>query len=481
MNLSDYYAITPLVFLVCWAIFLLLVDLWIPAGRKGITALLSAAGLLIALVLVLRSGEQVLTAFEGSVVVDGFSVFLSVLFLVSALAGIALAHDYLQRLGLERGEYYPLLLISTSGMMLMTYAYDLIEVFLALELLSIPLYILAGFSRLNLESEEASLKYFLLGAFSSGFVLYGVGLVFAATGYTDFPGIAKAAQNGSLNPTLFLIGAGLVLTGFGFKSALVPFHMWSPDVYQGAPSPVTAFMSVGAKAAGFAALLRVFVVVFPGMSVNLTPLLWALAALTMFVGNIVALVQSNIKRLLAYSSIAHSGYLLMAFVPYGNASVRSDAIAGMLFYLAAYCLTTFGAWAVVIALEKAEGKGLELEDYAGLGHRYPFLAATMTIFLLSFTGVPLTLGFWGKFYLFSTAVEGGFWQLALIGLLTSLISAYYYLRVVVIMYMRPGTPQVQRNFWPLLTSGVGALAVVILGIAPGVLLNLAVSALLKGL
>lgn len=481
MNLSDYYAITPLAFLVCWAIILLLVDLWIPAGRKGITALLSAAGLLIALVLVLRNGGQVLTAFEGSVMVDGFSVFLSVLFLVSALAGIALAHDYLQRLGLERGEYYPLLLISTSGMMLMTYAYDLIEVFLALELLSIPLYILAGFSRLNLESEEASLKYFLLGAFSSSFVLYGVGLVFAATGYTDFPGIAKAAQNGNLNPALFLIGAGLVLTGFGFKSALVPFHMWSPDVYQGAPSPVTAFMSVGAKAAGFAALLRVFVVVFPGMSTNLTPLLWALAALTMIVGNIVALVQLNIKRLLAYSSIAHSGYLLMAFVPYGNASIRSDAIAGMLFYLAAYCLTTFGAWAVVIALEKAEGKGLELEDYAGLGHRYPFLAAAMTIFLLSFTGVPLTLGFWGKFYLFSTAVEGGFWELALIGLLTSLISAYYYLRVVVIMYMRPGTPQVQRNFWLLLTSGASALAVVVLGIAPGVLLNLAVSALLKGL
>jgi NADH-quinone oxidoreductase subunit N len=254
--------------------------------------------------------------------------------------------------------------------------------------------------------------------------------------------------------------------------------MWAPDVYQGSPSSVTAFMTVGAKAAGFAALLRVFVVAFQSISADMTPILWALAALTMFGGNILAIAQSNIKRMLAYASIAQSGYMLMAFVPYGQGAVLKDTIAAMLFFLVTYSLATLGAWAVVIALEKEENKDLEIADYAGLGRKYPWLGAAMTVFMLSFTGMPLTLGFWGKFYLFSTAVEGGFTGLALVGLLTSLISAYYYLRVVVYMFMKPGEPTLTQDPWIQLTALVSAFLVVALSLFPGPLLDYASAALM---
>lgn len=479
MTLTDLMTILPLAVLVAWTTVLLLVDLWIPKDRKGITALLAAFGLALTLGLSLARGQQSQQAFGGMVVVDGFAVFLDVIFLVSGLASIALAHDYLKRMSIMRGEYYSLLLYAISGMMLMTYAYDLIIVFLALELLSIPLYVLSGFIRLDLRSEEAALKYFLLGTFSSGLVLYGIALIFAATARTDLPGILAAVELAPANLTMFLVGGALLLVGFSFKGAIVPFHEWAPDVYQGAPSSVTAFMSVGAKAAGFAALMRVFVVAFPSLSADLTPVLWGLAAITMVLGNIVALAQTNLKRLLAYSSIAQSGYLMMAFVPYGQGIVLSDTIAAMLFFLAGYALTTLGAWAVVIAVEKAEGKGLELQDYAGLGRKYPLLGAAMTVFMFSFIGAPPTLGFWGKFYLFRTAVEGGFTSLALLGLVASIFSAYYYLRVVVMMFMRSGEPEARRDPWLVLTAGVSALAVIGFSLAPGSLLNLALQAVLK--
>ena len=306
---------------------------------------------------------------------------------------MALSYDYLKRMDLHHNEFYILLLLSISGMLLMAMAADLILVFMALELLSIPLYVLAGFALPRQDSEEAALKYFLLGAFAGGFVVYGVALVFGATGSTALTRITAAISAGNANLAFLAVGAALILVGFGFKVAAVPFHMWTPDVYQGSPSPVTAFMAVCAKAAGFAALLRVFITAFPAIAQDITPILWVLSALTMILGNVVAIAQSNIKRLLAYSSIAQAGYILMALVPYGNSEVSQDAIASALFYLLAYAVTTFGAWAVVIALEKAEGKGLELNDYAGLARKYPALAAAMTVFMLSLTGVPPTLGF----------------------------------------------------------------------------------------
>jgi len=280
--------------------------------------------------------------------------------------------------------------------------------------------------------------------------------------------------------TLLAVGAGLILVGLGFKVAVVPFHMWTPDVYQGSPSAVTAFMAVGAKAGGFAALLRVFIVAFTVLAVDFTSILWVLAALTMFLGNIVAISQTNIKRMLAYSSIAHAGYILMAFVPYGQAQVASDAVAAALFYLFAYALTSFAAWAVVISLEKAEGRGLLISDYAGMGRKYPFLALVMAVAMLSFTGVPPTLGFVGKFYLFRTVIEGGFIGLALIGVLTSLISAYYYLRVVVVMYMQDGEPEVRRDRWVYLTAAAAGIAIVLLSIFSEPLFNWVSQAALMG-
>ena len=463
---DDYSTIWPLIFLGAWACVLLLVDLFIPKERKGITALLSALGLAITLGLTLAQIGVGLTGFNGMVVIDGFAVFVNALLLVSGLLGVALAYGYVKRMGLERGEYYTLLLFSVTGMMLMAQAADLIVVFLALELLSIPLYVLAAFARPRAESEEAGLKYFLLGAFATGFVVYGTALVFGATGSTNLITIVERAAPGAENLLLLSIGAAGILVGFGFKVAAVPFHMWTPDVYQGAPTAVTAFMSSGAKIAGFAALLRVFATAFPSIAVDMTGILWALAALTMIIGNVIAIAQSNIKRLLAYSSIAHAGYILMAFVPYGNPDVAPVSIAAGLFYLVAYAVTNFGAWGVVIALEKSEGRGLEIADYAGLARKHPVLAAAMTVFMLSLIGLPPTVGLVGKVYLFRAVIDGGFYGLAVIGVLTSLVSAYYYLRVVVVMYMRDGEPQTEREPFLDLTTITTAIATVAISLVP---------------
>jgi NADH-quinone oxidoreductase subunit N len=475
----DYKVLTPYTLLTAWACVLLLVDLFIPKDRKGLTALLAALGLAITLSFTLMQvGAEDATAFNNMVVMDGFSTFINALLLVSGLLGIALAYGYVKRMGLERGEYYTLLLFSVTGMMLMAQAADLIIVFLALELLSIPLYVLSAFARPKPESEEAGMKYFILGAFSTGFVVYGIVLIFGATQSTSLAAIVAAASNGT-SSLLLTIGAALLLIGFGFKVAAVPFHMWTPDVYQGAPTAVTAFMSSGAKIAGFAALLRVFATAFPSISADMTGVLWALAALTMIVGNVIAISQTDIKRLLAYSSIAHAGYILMSFVPYGNPDVRNVSIAAGLFYLVTYAITNFGAWGVVIALEKAEGKGLKIEDYAGLSKKHPMLALAMTIFMLSLIGLPPTLGLVGKFYLFRAVIAGGFTGLAIIGVLTSLISAYYYLRVVVTMYMKDGEPTTERETWLDLSTGATALLTVVLSLVPQILFAWASSAVLK--
>ena len=482
MNLSptDYKVLTPYIILTVWACILLLVDLFIPKDRKDITALLAALGLAVTLSYTLIQIGEEATGFNDMVVLDGFSTFVNALLLVSGLLGIALAYGYVKRMGIERGEYYTLLLFSVTGMMLMAQAADLIVVFLALELLSLPLYILAAFARPKVESEEAGMKYFLLGAFATGFVVYGTALIFGATGATNLIKIVDAASSSSSN-LLLTIGAALLLVGFGFKVAAVPFHMWTPDVYQGAPTAVTAFMSSGAKIAGFAALLRVFATAFPTIAVDMTDVLWALAALTMIVGNIVAVSQTDIKRLLAYSSIAHAGDILMAFVPYGNPDkdIASTAIAAGLFYLVAYAITNFGAWGVVMALESKEGKGLAIEDYAGLGRKHPALAAAMTVFVLSLIGFPPTIGMVGKFYLFRSVIDGGFIWLAIIGVVTSLISAFYYLRVVVTMYMKEGEPATEREFFLSLTTGLTAVLTVLVSIVPQSLFEWASSAVLK--
>jgi len=460
-----------LTFLVLWTCVLVIVDLFIPKNKKSITALLAAVGLLITLILVvIRSGTSV-SAFNGMLTLDGFSTFLNVILLISGLVSIALAYDYLKRSKLERGEYYTLLLFSIFGMMLMVSASNLIMVFLALELLSIPLYVLAGIAVPQVESEEASLKYFLLGAFASAFFLYGTALVYGSTGSTALSEIVSAIPAESTQLSTLLIGAALILVGLGFKVAVVPFHMWTPDVYHGAPSSVTAFMSIGAKVAGFAALLRIFVLAFPALADDMTTILWTLAAVTLVLGNVIAISQKNIKRMLAYSSIAHAGFILMALVPYGNEAVSSDSVAAALFYLMAYMLTNFAAWAVVIALERrnpagTSSEGLTLDDYAGLGRQQPALALTMSIAMLSFLGLPPTLGFVAKFFVLRTVLEGGYPGLALIGVLTSLVSAYYYLRVIGNMYMRDGEPIVRREVLLFSTAVLTAACTCLLYTSP---------------
>ena len=478
MTSNDIITLLPVIIVIVWAVLLLVVDLFVPKNGKSLTAMLAAVGMAAALGIDLAMSGRSEIAFNGMAVMDGFAAFSNAILLCSGIAGVALAYDYLKRMGWERGEYYPLMLFSTGGMMLLVQAYDLIIFFLAIELLSIPLYVMAGLARPRADSEESAVKYFLLGTFSSGFLLYGIALIYGATAHTDLLGIVASAAN-SPHLTLLSVGAALILVGLGFKLSAVPFHMWAPDVYQGAPTSVTGWMAVSVKVAGLAALLRIFVMAFPSLSDKLSPVILVLAALTMIVGNLLAIVQTNIKRLLAYSSIANVGYLLMAFVPYANGQVASDAIAATLFYMVGYAFTSFAAWAVVAAVERAEGKGLLIEDYAGIGRKYPWLGIAMVIAMLSFTGVPPTLGFWGKFYIFRAAVEGGNVGLALIGVLTSLLSAYYYLRVVVVMYMKPGDPEVRRESWVNLLAIFSAAGTLLLAFNPGPLLDLAEKAILK--
>jgi NADH-quinone oxidoreductase subunit N len=470
---TDLSPLLPLIIVIGWACLLLLIDLFIPKDRKGITAVLAALGLVAALVVTfLRFGESSV-ALSGMIVEDGFSIFLQFIFLATGLAGIALAYDYIKRREIQRGEYYILLLFTVGGMMLMASAGDLVVVFLALELLSIPLYVLSGFARPQVESEEAAMKYFLLGAFASSFVVYGIALTYGATQTTQLGEIVTAVQSGIANSALLVVGAGLILVGLGFKVAAVPFHMWTPDVYQGAPSSVTAFMSVGAKAGGFAALLRVFIAAFPDLADTWSVLVMIIAALTMTWGNVAAIAQPNIKRMLAYSSIAHAGYILMILPAAADAQVTPDAISAALFYILAYAVSNLGAWGVVLAMEKKEGGGLNLEDYAGLGTKNPGLALAMAIFMFSLTGVPPTAGFIGKFYIFRAVIDADLIWLAIVGVLTSLISAYYYLRIIVIMYMRPGEPETRSEAWLDTTVMLTGALTVLLGILPGPLLVLA--------
>jgi NADH-quinone oxidoreductase subunit N len=473
MIAEDLNTVLPVLVIAVWACVLLIADLFVPKDRKGITAALAAVGLLAAIgVSVMQIGlERV--AFGGMIVADGFSSFLQILFLILGLVALGQAYDYLKRQEIERGEYYVLLLFSITGMLLMALAGDLIIVFLALELLSIPLYVLAGFAQPRPASEESSLKYFLLGAFASGFVVYGIALVFGMAGSTQFGKIALVLEASGSPPALLLVGGAMILVGLGFKVAAVPFHMWTPDVYQGAPSSVTSFMSVGAKAAGFAALLRVFVEVFSLAGDAWGPLMIWIAALTMIWGNIAAIAQKNIKRMLAYSSIAHAGYIFMALPAAADPPVSNHAVSAALFYLLAYAITNLGAWSVVITLERLEGGGLDLDDYAGLGKRRPLLAAMMTLFMLSLTGVPPTVGFMAKFYLLEAVVDAGLVGLAVVAVLTSLVSAYYYLRVVIKMYMQDGEPETRREGLLNVTLWLMAICTLLFGLLPAPLLNLA--------
>jgi NADH-quinone oxidoreductase subunit N len=405
-------------------------------------------------------------------VVDNFSTLFTAIFLVGTILTALLSVSYASRMGIDRGEYYALLLFTTAGMIMMAQGLNLLMIFLGLETLSIALYILAGIQRRRSACLEAALKYFILGSFSSAFFLYGMALTFGATGSLDLERIARVVSRATFTgqPLLF-IGVGLMLIGFGFKVATVPFHVWTPDVYEGAPTSITAFMSVGSKAAGFGAFVRVFNIALEPLAPDWTQVLWVLAVATMVVGNVIAIAQTNIKRMLAYSSIAHAGYIVVAMV-----SASAMGTSSVLFYLLVYTFMNLGAFGVVLAVGRQREEVLTIDDYAGLGRRAPALAAAMALFMFALAGIPPTAGFVGKFYIFSAAVQSGFVGLAVIGVLASLVSVYYYLRVVVVMYMREPAgeiPLVPRNTPATVALLVAAGATLLLGLFPNAFMTAA--------
>ena len=469
LSTNDWLSILPVLILSGWGMVLLIVELFVPKERSSLIGWLSMIGIVGAMAASIALSANRLSGFSGMIVLDPIAAFISLVGLLATLLTVWASLHYIRDRGIERGEYYALLLFSTSGIMLMAQATNLIVVFLGLELLSIPLYILAGFARPQLESEEAAIKYFFLGAFATGFLVYGIALVYGATGTTDIARLAEVAQTGK-NATLLLVGAGLIIVGLGFKVAAVPFHMWTPDVYEGAPTPITGFMSVGAKAAGFAALLRVLLFGLGAVRLDWMPVLAILSALTMILGNVVALTQTNLKRMLAYSSIAHAGYMLM-----GLAAGTNAGLSAVLFYLLSYTFTNIGAFAVLTALAQRQGEDQTFHQYAGLMRKHPWLTVAMAFFMLSLTGIPPTGGFFGKYYLFLAAVDGNLGWLAIVGVLTSVVSAFFYLRVIVDMTMREPESETPATIYPavIATLSVTALGTFVLGVWPGPWLQIA--------
>jgi NADH-quinone oxidoreductase subunit N len=484
-NLDYLWALLPEIVLCAWGMFVLVAGVWSGEEQRGETAghddgsrawdlgWLSLGGVAIAAVANgwLYGAREIGT--DSMIAVDGFRLFANWIFLVAAALGILISLAYVYRQRLQAGEYYGLLLLSTAGMMFMAGARDLIVVFLGLEVMSIAVYALSAFNRRDRRSAEAGLKYFLLGAFSTGFFLYGIALVYGATGSTHLPTIAAAVSDGSARGALLLFGIAFLGVGFAFKVSAVPFHMWTPDVYEGAPAPVTAFMSAGVKAAAFVAFFRVFLVSFAGAYASWYLVMWWLAAITMVVANLIALVQTNVKRMLAYSSIAHAGYLLV-----GIAAANETAAGAALFYLLVYAVMNLGAFAVVIAVANQGEERLEIEDYAGLGRTQPALALFLTVFLLSLAGFPGTGGFMAKFQLLLGAMDADLWRLCVILVLTTVVSYAYYLRLAWYAWMREPAKgeaaEITQTPLPMRLALIAGVAVILwLGIFPGPALELA--------
>ncbi len=469
----DMTPILPEIYLSLLAMALLLINVFMPGRQKGYLGYISFVGV-VAIAVMTASGWGIeVSSFSGSVIQDKFAIFFKIIFLLSAGLSILLSDQYMEREGCNHGELYPLILFTVVGMMLMACGTDLMTIFLGLEVMSVSLYILAGFNRANIKSNESGLKYFLLGAFSTGFLLYGMALTYGATGTTRIFGISGQLSQMAAPAANIMLLAGMLLmiTGFAFKIAAAPFHMWTPDVYEGAPTPMTAFMSAGPKAAGFAAAIRILVISFPALQPDWSQLFWILAVLTMTIGNITALRQDNIKRMLAYSSIAHAGYALVGF-----AAGNETGVAGVLFYMLSYAFMNIGAFAIVILIAKKGETNGTVQDFAGFAFKRPLLAAVMSLFLFSLAGMPPTAGFIGKFYLFSGAVQQGYVWLAIIGVINSAVSVYYYLRVMVFMYMKNPSEEFE---WATVTAPVAlaliisAAGSIILGVVPSYVMQFA--------
>ncbi|MDR4494988.1 MAG: NADH-quinone oxidoreductase subunit N [Nitrospirales bacterium] len=481
--LADIVTILPELIVIGMACLLLVLDPITPKSKKDLLAWASLGALAVCVIMILGSFGGRVMAFSDLVVVDGYASFWKLLLCLVSGMTILLSMTYLKEEHIDLAEFYGFILLALVGMMVMVSGADLLVIYLGIELMSITLYIMVGFKRFEARSIESSAKYFVLGAFSSGILLYGISLLFGVAGSTRLSEIASTMNDQSLSDPLVLISLMLIIVGFGFKVAAVPFHMWTPDVYQGAPTSVTAFMAVASKAASFAAFLRVLLEAFGGLKPNWTGMILVLCLLTVALGNLVAIVQTNVKRMLAYSSIAHAGYALIGLVVAGwigtEAGVSARGVSSLMLYLAIYSFMTLGAFSMVAILRNGGLEGEELNDFTGLAKRHKGGAFLMMVFMVSLAGIPPTAGFIGKFYLFMAAVNAGLAWLAVIGLVFAAISAFYYLRVVMVMYMREPSSEQELTTRLALSPSVSVVlacaiaGVVLLGIFPGPLVSVA--------
>jgi NADH-quinone oxidoreductase subunit N len=477
----DFLLLLPELIVCGGALLLVIADVLVPRNRQGSIVWLALGTLIAAgVALGLQQGQETPIA-RGMFAADGFAIFFRLLFVFAAGITVLMSHRYLTIEGGRPGEYYFLVLTATAGMMFMAGGIDLITLFIGLETMALSFYILVGFLRPNRRSNEASVKYFLLGAFSLGLLLYGMSLLYGLTGSTQLRVIAVALADGH-GGRLLGVGVMLLVVGMGFKIAAVPFHAWAPDVYEGAPTPITAFLSVGSKAASFAMLLRILFEALPafrveglgtflGLPLGWTSFFYVLAVLTMTAGNLAALTQTNLKRMLAYSSIAHAGYLLIGIV-----AATPRGVTAALLYLMIYAFMQLGAFAIVVLMRRQDVIGDELQDLSGLSIRHPGMAVAMLLFMLSLGGIPPTAGFMGKFWLFGAAIEAGYVWLAVIGVLNSAISLYYYVRVVVYMWIRtevPAGPPLTVSRMLVVAIAIAVAGTVVLGIYPRVLFDFA--------
>jgi NADH-quinone oxidoreductase subunit N len=480
---TDYLRILPEIIMTVAGTLIMLIEGWLGSeNKKSNLSFFTFLAFVAAMVAAIAANAVPGISYSGMFIVDGFATFFRVLVIGVGILSLMSATQYLKREHAESSEYYALLLFSVTGQCVMAAANELIMVFIGLEISSIATYILAGYLRDDRRNNEAALKYFLLGSFATAFLLYGIALIYGTTGSTNLETIRAALMSPESGPNPILAGtaAALMFVGFAFKVSAAPFQIWAPDVYQGAPAPVTLFMSVAPKAAAFAVFLRVFMTAFAPIVNRWEPFVWSSALLTMIVGNFAALLQTNIKRMFAYSSIAHAGYIMVAI-----AAHNQIGIAAAMFYLAAYALMNVGAFAVITHFSREGEKFVNIEDLAGLGWKQPVTAGLFSIFLLSLIGVPLTGGFFGKFYIFKAALDANLVWLAVLGMLNSAVGAYYYLRILVVMYMnepgeatlaiQPVGAGISATLW------VTAVGTLVLGIFPSVLLNFATnsSALVK--
>jgi NADH-quinone oxidoreductase subunit N len=470
LSITDFYYILPEIVLTLGSMLVLMADLFVPRERRGVLTGLSIAVLAATMAAVLAIGSPHVTVSGGLLSIDAFGVFFKLLFIVAAAIALLMSGPYLEVEDTSAGAYCFLVLAATLGMMFMASGVELVTLFVGLETMAVSFYILAGYLKPSARSNEAAVKYFLLGAFSLGILLYGMSILYGLTGSTNLGEIATAVGDGGANEQMLLLGVMLIAAGMGFKIAAVPFHMWAPDVYEGAPTPITAFLSVGSKAASFAMLIRIFVEGLPSVSADWRLLFEWLAILTMTVGNVAAITQSNIKRMLAYSSIAQAGYVLIGIVV-----GTQRGIAAALIYLAVYSFMQLGAFVVIVLLRRRDAIGDELKDFNGLYFRSPVAAFAMLLFMLSLGGIPPTAGFMGKLWLFGAAIDQGYVWLAVVGVLNSAVSLYYYIRVVVYMWLKSEPAGSEPRLSPALAIALGItlFATLAVGLYPTPLFDLA--------